>query len=306
MKSQQQFDLAFLKGHKSYDTFLGNWWKKKSSDPAHRRAYRIIAEDAKFHLTRHKIRPRLLVDYACGDGGLLEQLASKFPDSAIVGLDGSEIMLNQAMQRLRRSKFDAALMSATDAFTRRGPHVQLVRAALPDFQLPQGKADAAFFLFPNMNYSPQECVRLHKQIFGDPSERNAARFLSRLPDLDNPKKQPDPAEIYEDMMYERAIAANIHRMLRKGGYWFKADYSNCERKDWSDLTLWRMLFSESAFDVRVEENNSPDRFQLVQDTFYRSQVIRDVYDQTRNPTDRKGGYVLSTFRARKPQRHGEH
>ena len=35
------FEKAFLKGHKSYDTAVGDWWHDQASNGAHRKAYAL-------------------------------------------------------------------------------------------------------------------------------------------------------------------------------------------------------------------------------------------------------------------------
>src|SRR6185295_7485105 len=81
------FQRAFARGRKSYDTPVGDWWEGRSSDPAHQRAYARIAD---FLAGRFGSRqPRLIVDYACGNGAFLPHLAARFPRTRIVALDGS-------------------------------------------------------------------------------------------------------------------------------------------------------------------------------------------------------------------------
>lgn len=38
------FEKLFLKGHKSYDTAIGEWWHDQASNGAHRKAYAKVAE----------------------------------------------------------------------------------------------------------------------------------------------------------------------------------------------------------------------------------------------------------------------
>jgi hypothetical protein len=165
--------------------------------------------------------------------------------------------------------------------------------------VPQRAADVVLFLFPNMNHSPYEISRISRFSPEEAGARNVARFLSRLPDLDSPQESEAPAKIYRDLLYDRALSRNMHGLLKPGGWLFKTEYSVCPREDWTELTRWRMLFSESALDVRIEERASRDLFRHVQDWYRRSRVILDVFEQTRNPEDRTGGYVLSALKARR-------
>ena len=70
------------------------------------------------------------------------------------------------------------------------------------------------------------------------------------------------------------------------------------RADLSELIQWRLLFSESALDLSLEEQPRRDLFTLEESTYVRSGVILDVYEQTHKAVDKTGGYMISVFRAR--------
>lgn len=295
---RKQWNRALSRGDRSYNTFLGEWWYLKSHDGPHLRAYANVARYVRRFFDSKRVRPRRILDYACGSGGVLKALARLFPQTKLVGLDGSEQMLEMARYDLRSQGITADILSLRDAFSERGPQVRLIRVSLPTDAIPPHQADAALFVFPNMNFSASQYARIRKSVFGNRNDREVARFLSRLPDMDNPEKKPDSQEIYEDLLYERALSRNIHRSLKRGRWWFKVDYSNCHRRDLSDLTQWQMLFSESSFDIRIKEPQKKDPFELADNVYHRSRVILDVYEQTQNKTDSRGGYMISTFRAR--------
>lgn len=298
MALSEKLTQALFKGDRSYNTFLGEWWYRKSHDAIHRRAYANIVDHVRRRFRSRKRTPRLLVDYACGSGATLLELARRFPDAKLVGIDGSERMLELARYDLQRAGQDADFVAAGAAFSPRGPRIRLTRTPLPEFSLPPRVADAVLFLFPNMNFSASHVARLQEHLYGDRRQCDVARFLSRLPDLDHPHDKTPAKDIYEDLLYERAMSRNIRQLLKRGGFWFKVDYSNCLRHDLSELVQWRMMFSESAFDVNIDEKPQKDLFELVKCTYHRSTVIRDVYEQTHKETDRVGGYMISVFRAR--------
>ena len=298
MQPSAKLTRALNQGDRSYNTFLGEWWYRKSRDATHRRAYaRIVDHVVRAFRSRGRL-PRLVMDYACGTGGTLLELARRFPAAKLVGIDGSERMLELARYDLQRSGQDADFVEAASVFSKKGPRIRLAQTPLPDFSLPSGVADAVLFLFPNMNFSASHIARLQEQIFGDRWKCNVARLLSRLPDLDGPRDNTPPETIYEDLLFERAMSRNIHRLLKRNGLWFKADYSNCVRQDLSELIQWRMLFSESALDANIDETPQQDLFELLKCTYHRSAVIRDVYEQTHKACDRTGGFMISVLRAR--------
>ena len=137
-KKQIDFDKLFLKGHKSYDSAIGDWWDKQASNGSHRKAYSAVAEYVDEVLPKSGLRkPKWLVDYACGSGHFLASLAQRFPKARIVALDGSRKMLEQARLRMEKLGLDAGVVSAKDSFSKSGPRIRLVQTSLPNFSLPK-------------------------------------------------------------------------------------------------------------------------------------------------------------------------
>src|SRR3954465_4696762 len=118
------FEKLFLKGRTSYDTAIGDWWDQQSCDGPHLKAYADVAEYGRDRMRAARIKPHLLVDYACGSGHFLAALARRFPESRIVALDGSAKMLGLAGQRLARAGHEADLVDKRRAFEARGPRIR--------------------------------------------------------------------------------------------------------------------------------------------------------------------------------------
>jgi len=85
--------------------------------------------------------------------------------------------------------------------------------------------------------------------------------------------------------------------LRRGGLWFKVEYSNLPRHELSELEQWRMLFAEAAWHPVLDSRQTEDPFEYLGSKYFRSRVALDVYEQTLDPVDRTGGYFISAFRA---------
>jgi hypothetical protein len=98
-------------------------------------------------------------------------------------------------------------------------------------------------------------------------------------------------------MTERVLARNMRHLLRPGGLWFKVDYANAHREALGRVTQLRSLFAEGALGEPVKERRCEAFFRLGSNRFRRSQVILDVYHQTRDPTDKTGGYFSTVFEA---------
>jgi hypothetical protein len=294
------FEKAFLKGHKSYDTAVGDWWEDQASNGAHRKAYAAVAEFVHARLKgRGKPRPKWLVDYACGSGPFLAALADRFPEARIVALDGSRKMLQRASLRLAESGHESGPVDAKRCFDAKGPRIRLVQTSLPNFSLPANKADAVIFVFPNLTPAPGDQDYYDKHGYKKREDVNVCTVLARLREMD-PEDEvavTDPKEMYDGLMTDRVISRNLRHLVKKGGACFKVDYANAHRDELSKLTQIRSLFVEGALEEPVKEMWCQAFFRYVTNKFFRSQVILDVYHQTKDPSDKTGGYFISEFTA---------
>lgn len=289
------FDKALTRGEYAYNTKVGDWWRHKSEDRAHKNAYRIITQTVARHFRRLKREPEWIVDYASGNSMVLTEMAKVFPRTRFIALDGSRKMQSNGLANLRNAGLDADWCVPEKAFQRRGPQIRLVCTPLPEKRLPSGKVDAVLFLFPNLNASKSAFKRIQNQWIKDPASEQTARLFSKLQD-ENAKKQPDPDETYEELVLGAAVAENIRRLLKRGMQWFKVDYTNALRKELQNTDQWQLLFVEAAMDLQVGELKKRSLFEMIENKYYRSQVIMDVYDQTKDPSDRRGGYMITVFR----------
>ncbi len=296
---QAEFEKAFYKGHRSYDAAMGDWWLSKSQDAPHRRAYKnIVRFIDEFLRSRKKPSPKIIVDYGCGSGAILKALAKTFSNSSIVAIDGSRKMLKQARNNLAESNLKVEFVPAGRYHQRTKPQLSLVQTPLPNFSMPAGKVDVALFLFPNVNATPSQMAVLRKYV-RDRGILGTARLLATLR-----KKIPDPIEVettiqefMDNLLLERIVCMNIHRLLKKGGLWFKVEYSGCSPKELTELEKWELLFTECAMKVSIDGKKQPQLFQHLDTQYFRSSVIMDVHDQSHDPDHKAGGYFISAFRA---------
>ena len=80
----------------------------------------------------------------------------------------------------------------------------------------------------------------------------------------------------------------------------RIEYSQAPRAELSDLTRWRLLFAEGALDVPIKGKHADLFFQYLGSQFKKSKVILDVFHQTQNPDDARGGYMVNFFKALGP------
>ena len=98
-KPNIRFDYELDRGVVSYNDNLGRWWYKQAANAVHTYSYRNIADYIGASFSRS---PSLIVDYACGCGNLLSRLFFRFPESRLMGLDGSPLLLDHARNRIAR------------------------------------------------------------------------------------------------------------------------------------------------------------------------------------------------------------
>ncbi|HKP94446.1 MAG TPA: class I SAM-dependent methyltransferase [Fibrobacteria bacterium] len=298
--SKIDFEKLFLKGHKSYDTPIGDWWDGQASNGAHRKAYAAVAEFVHERLKKSgKPEPKWLVDYACGSGYFLAALAARFPKARIVALDGSRKMLDRAGLRLAKAGHESGAVDAADCFAARGPRIRLVKTNLPNFSLPAGKADAVVFVFPNLTPAPADQDYYDKHGYKNREDVKVCTVLARLREMDPEDEvaSGNPKEMYDGLMTDRVISRNLRHLTKKGGACFKVDYANAHRDELSELTRTRSLFVEGALEKPIKDMWCQVFFRYVTNEFHRSQVILDVYHQTKDPSDKTGGYFISEFTA---------
>lgn len=302
------FTRALARGHISYDATVGRWWEERSADDAHKRAYRHAAEYTRdavrkaLKASKKKVAAPLIVDYACGGGHYLLELARLMPEAHIVGLDGSKKLLALTAARCEAAGVTATVFAdtkAADAFAAKGPRVRLLRTNLPNFKLPQGKADAVAFVFPNIAPGPKDQPIYDRNGYLNRADNAVGTMLARFREMD-PEDEvsvEDPELRLDGMLTDRVLARNIRGFLKKGGTWIKVDYANALRSELTDLSQWRCLFAEGALEMPIKGFKSEHLFTLKGNDFRRSTVILDVYHQTKDPSDKTGGYFVTDFEA---------
>ena len=75
------------------------------------------------------------------------------------------------------------------------------------------------------------------------------------------------------------------------------EYTNAPRHQWDEVDQITTLFEESAWPVSIGSDEIRCEFQLIKSLYFRSSVMLDVYEQSGDPEDRNGGYVISVLQA---------
>jgi hypothetical protein len=263
MKSKFRPDEGF-----SYNRQVGQWWLKRSMNRSHERAYRNIAD---FIRASYRRDPKVIVDYACGAGNLLSLLSRRFSGSRLIGLDGASLLLNRARQRF------AHLPS------RCADRISLIETPLPRANLLREKAGLAVFCFPNMMPFSEEALAQEDRLSLSSDDRAIARRLAP----ENP----------ETLAWSRAISCNLWHLLSPNGICVRVEYATMNRHELSPDELLQVSFEEGSLDEKVEGRRPMQWFRVLASAFFRSKVLEDVYQQTKDERDRNGGYLITVLRA---------
>ncbi|HSG06535.1 MAG TPA: class I SAM-dependent methyltransferase, partial [Nitrospiria bacterium] len=253
----------------------------RASDEVHSYAYRKIS-DYISGLTRK--RSPVVIDYACGIGNLLTRLMRRIPEGQLYGYDGSSLMLETAQKRIKR---------LGKSLSRR---VCLAPAQLPDFSLPRGKADMVVYCFPHIVSEDHEIKEFKSRY---PRDKAAALFLTRS--LQNSEYKLDGIEdktVFESSLTERVVSRNLRGLVKKGGLCVRVDYAENEEVEVPAEIEERISdFEDGTLDETVNGIKLNRFFKSVDYDFFRSSVVLDVYEQTREDRHLKGGYYISVLKA---------
>jgi SAM-dependent methyltransferase len=265
-----------------YNGYLGRWWRKRSSDIPHAHAYRNIA---RFVHSSLSTPPGKIVDYACGAGDLLARLAWRFPNSRLIGLDGSRVLLAFAARKIARMgrKYQ--------------DRVTLIETMLPNSSVGARDADVAVFAFPNMvPFSLEDDPALREKML-EAHDLRAAQSLAYAQDDSDTEGTDDPEATRFSLVQGRLVSQDLRGLLRKGGLCVRVEYGKARRDELGPVDLLRVSYEEGSIEHEIEGHPVKQWFRVVASSYIRSRVMEDVYQQTRDRRDLGGGYLITVLRA---------
>jgi hypothetical protein len=262
------FDHELSHGVRAYNGKVGEWWSQKTSDAAHLSAYSCIADHV---MAYTRTKKGLIIDYACGNGILIDLLRDRLGGHSFLGIDGAKSMLPRA-----------------DSITHVWPQkatvsIQFLIANLPNWSLPAGEADVVLFSFPNIITGSREQARFERKFI---QEMEMARSLCR----GKHHKENAVEACYDGVFMNRVISTNLHHLLKKGGFCVRADYAQADRSELTEHDQLLTAYEEGSL-------GRPKLFRLVSSKYFQSQVILDVYEQTKDKDFKEGGYSINVLRA---------
>jgi SAM-dependent methyltransferase len=277
------FEKELRTNFTGYNTTLTRWWNIRTCNKSHCNAYRNIAN---YIITRIDPLPSLVIDYGCGIGRLLGDLAVRFLETKFIGIDGSSTMLKTANTYLRKE--------APNLLNR----IKLLKATLPSKLLLEKRADLVTFTFPHILSNLYHLDLNSFLEFLTYSEIENAVILAEgkgVEELSKEQTDEDP-DILQSLLVNRVISKNLRSLIKRGGYCLRVEYANARREEFQNVFQKQFSFQEGSLDKSLSNRKVQHLFELVRSEYHRSKVMEDTYEQT-GESDKKGGYWFSLLKA---------
>jgi SAM-dependent methyltransferase len=278
------FEKELRTNFRGYNTTLTRWWNIRACNKSHCIAYRNIANYVTTHVD---LIPSLVIDYGCGTGRLLGEIAVRFVDTKLIGIDGSSAMLKTAKTYLKNK--------APDLLNR----IKLLKAPLPNRLLLGKRADLVTFTFPHILSNLYDLDLNSFLELLTYSEIENAMILAEdkgMEEVSNEYNDEDP-DLLQSLLVNRVISKNLRSLVKRGGYCLRVELANARREEFPEIFQKRFSFQEGSLDKSLSDQSVQQPFELVRSEYHRSKVMEDAYEQTGDESDRKGGYWISLLRA---------
>ena len=153
------------------------------------------------------------------------------------------------------------------------------------------------FTFPNIVPDPLNHSRYNNNGYCHGKDSEVAKYLSkaREPNPEEETVSVAPETLYDSLMTEKVISRNLRGILPTGGICLRATYANAPRENLTKLVQQRLAFEEGCLDHPINGHQSKQLFILKNSVYFQSKIIEDVYHQTGDESDKKGGYQLTTL-----------
>ncbi|MDQ5869478.1 MAG: class I SAM-dependent methyltransferase [Thermoproteota archaeon] len=282
---QVDFEKELRTNFRGYNSTLTQWWNIRAGNKSHYNAYRNIARYVTTHID---FIPSLVIDYGCGTGRLLGELAVRFVETKFIGIDGSSAMLKTAKTYLRKE--------APNLLNR----IKLLKAPLPSKLLLCKRADLVTFTFPHILSNLYDLDLNSFLEFLTYSEIENAVILAEGKGVEEVSKEntdEDP-DLLQSLLVNRVISKNLRSLVKRGGYCLRVELANARREEFPNAFQKRFSFQEGSLHESLSDQTVQQPFELVRSEYHRSKVMEDAYEQTGDESDKKGGYWISLLKAR--------
>ena len=227
---------------RGYNTTLTRWWNIRACNKSHCNAYRNIANYVTTHVD---LIPSLVIDYGCGTGRLLGEIAVRFVDTKFIGIDGSSAMLKTAKTYLTKE--------APNLLNR----IKLLKAPLPTRLLLGKRADLVTFTFPHILSNLYDLDLNSFLEFLTYSEIENAMILAEdegMEEVSNEYNDEDP-DLLQSLLVNRVISKNLRSLVKRGGYCLRVELANARREEFPEIFQKRFSFQEGSLDKSLSDQS---------------------------------------------------
>jgi len=91
----------------------------------------------------------------------------------------------------------------------------------------------------------------------------------------------------------KVVSRNFRGLLKRGDICVRVEYAKAEREKLTELEQGRVAFEEGSLETCINGRKAEKLFGFISSTYFQSKVMEDVYYQTKDETDRKGGYSIT-------------
>ena len=227
------FEKELRTNFRGYNTTLTRWWNIRACNKSHCNAYRNIANYVTTHVD---LIPSLVIDYGCGTGRLLGEIAVRFVETKFIGIDGSAGMLKTAKTYLTKE--------APNLLNR----IKLLKAPLPTKLLLGKRADLVTFTFPHILSNLYDLDLNSFLEFLTYSEIENAVILSErkgVEGVSNEFTDEDP-DLLQSLLVNRVISKNLRSLVKRGGYCLRVELANAKREEFPKI-FQKAIFISRGF-----------------------------------------------------------
>ena len=124
-------------------------------------------------------------------------------------------------------------------------------------------------------------------------DAEVAKFLAapRKPKAEDKWIFDDVQVLLDSLLIGKVVSRNFRGLLKRGDICVRVEYAKAEREKLTELEQGRLAFEEGSLETSINGRKAEKLFDFISSTCLKSKVMEDVYYQTKDETDRKGGLL---------------
>ena len=101
----------------------------------------------------------------------------------------------------------------------------------------------------------------------------------------------------DSLLRGKVVSRNFRGLLKRGCICVRVEYAKAEREKLTELEQGRLAFEVGSLKTSANGKKAEKLFHFISSTYFQSKVMEDVYYQTKDETDRKGGCSITILEA---------